>query len=64
MPGKIHEILQRLNRENTEGRDLEISEPVPPEDFIRMKEWIRQAHADAERARLLEDAQADDLEDS
>ena len=64
MPGKIHEILQRLNRENTEGKDLERSEPVSPEDFIRMKEWIRQAQADADRARLPEDADADDLEDS
>ena len=64
MHSKIRELLRLPVRGDAERRDCEGSEPVAPEDFVRMKEWIRQAHADAELARRLEDAFADELEDS
>jgi hypothetical protein len=38
------------------------SEPVPPEDFLQMVEWIRQAHGEAEHARLHAEPTWDDLQ--
>jgi hypothetical protein len=37
-------------------------EPSPPEDFLRMMKWIRQAQSDAERQESAENDSAD-LED-
>jgi hypothetical protein len=38
------------------------SDPSPPEDFLRMMKWIRQAQSDAERQESAENDSAD-LED-
>jgi hypothetical protein len=39
-----------------------VSEPAPPEDFLRMLEWIRQAQTEAERAHRHAEPEFDDLQ--
>jgi hypothetical protein len=36
------------------------SDPVEPEDFLRMMEWIRQAQSDAERQVSAEETSTED----
>ena len=36
------------------------SDPSPPEDFLRMMKWIRQAQSDAERQISAEETSAED----
>jgi chromosome segregation ATPase len=48
-------LNEKLNEQPNEGRDHNKPEPRPaeraqPDDFVRMKDWIRQARSDSERA--------------
>lgn len=53
---------QRPSPQAPPARKPDASEPGPPEDFLRMREWIRQAQSDAERF-LLAESDSGDAED-
>ena len=45
------------------GTQPDAPEEGPPEDFLRMMKWIRQAQSDAERLESADKDSAADLED-
>jgi F0F1-type ATP synthase membrane subunit b/b' len=52
MKNENRENPQQLSPEELKNRKPETGESSPPEEYLRMKEWIRQAQSDAERARV------------
>jgi hypothetical protein len=63
MENNYRENQGHSNAEELKKRKPEAVEPAPPEEYLRMKEWIRQAQSDAERARVHSEQARSDIEE-
>jgi hypothetical protein len=63
MENNYRENNEQFSAEELKKRKPETPEPAPPEEYLRMKEWIRQAQSDAERARVHSEQARSDIEE-